>query len=43
MPGKIVLKVLYKEIEEIISSKVIIIKGALLNASTINTFSANSK
>jgi hypothetical protein len=38
-----VLRVLYKEIGEIVSNKVIIIKGVLLNASTINTFSIDGK
>jgi hypothetical protein len=42
-PGEIVLRVPYKEIEEIVSSKVIVMKGVLFNAGTINTFSADGK
>ena len=42
-PGEMVLRVPYKEIEEIVSSKVIVMKGALLNAGTINTSSADGK
>ena len=42
-PREIVLRVLYKEIGEIVSSKVIVIKGVLLNAGTINTFSTDGK
>jgi len=41
--GEMVLRVPYKEIEEIVSSKVIVMKGALLNAGTINTSSADGK
>jgi hypothetical protein len=40
---EIVLRVLYKEIEEIVSSKVIVMKRALLNAGTINTSSTDGK
>jgi hypothetical protein len=42
-PGEMVLRVPYKEIGEIVSSKVIVMKGVLLNAGTINTFSADGK
>jgi len=42
-PGEMILRVPYKEIEEIVSSKVIVMKGALLNAGTINTSSADGK
>jgi hypothetical protein len=37
-----VLRTLYKEIKIIVSSKVIIIKGGLLNANTIKTVSLDS-
>jgi len=39
----IVLRISYKEVEEIVSSKVIVIEGVLLNASTIKTVGVNSK
>ena len=42
-PEEMVLRVPYKEIEEIVSSKVLVMKGALMNAGTINTSSADGK
>jgi hypothetical protein len=41
--GETVLRVSYKEIEEIISSKVIVMEGVLLNANTIKTVSVDGK
>jgi hypothetical protein len=38
-----VLRISYKEIEQIISSKVIVIEGMLVNAGTIKTVGVNSK
>jgi hypothetical protein len=38
-----VLRIIYKEIKEIISSKVIIIEGILLNTGIIKTVSIDSK
>jgi hypothetical protein len=37
-----VVRLLYKEVEEMISSKVIIIKGWLVNANTIKTLSKDN-
>jgi hypothetical protein len=41
--GETVLRVSYKEIEEIVSSKVIVMEGVLLNANTIKTVSVDGK
>jgi hypothetical protein len=41
-PRDIVLRILYKEIEKIVFSKVIIIEGVLLNTGTIKTVGINS-
>jgi hypothetical protein len=43
MPGEMVLRVPYKEIEEIVSSRAIVMKGMLFNAGTINTVGADGK
>jgi hypothetical protein len=37
-----VIRLLYREVEEMISSKVIIIKGWLINANTIKTLSKDN-
>jgi hypothetical protein len=42
-PGEMVLRISYKEIEEIVSSKVIIMEGRLLNSNTIKRAGLNSK
>jgi hypothetical protein len=39
----IVLRISYKEIKEIVSSKVIMMAGVLLNANTIKTVGIDSK
>jgi hypothetical protein len=41
--GGIVLRITYKEIEEIVSSKVIVMEGVLLNAGTIKTVGVDGK
>jgi hypothetical protein len=40
---EVVLRISFKKIEEIVSSKVIIMEGGLLNANTIKTVSVNGK
>jgi hypothetical protein len=40
---ELVLRILYKNIKEIVSSKVIIIKGWLLNANIIKIISINKE
>ncbi|KAH6667739.1 hypothetical protein B0J14DRAFT_567113 [Halenospora varia] len=42
-PGEMVLRISYKEIEEIVSSKVIIMEGWLLNANVIETVGVNGE
>jgi hypothetical protein len=42
-PGEVVLRISCKKIEEIVSSKVIIMEGGLLNANTIKTVSVDGK
>ena len=42
MPGEMVLRTSYKEIEVIVSSKVIMLEGWLLNAKTIKTVGIDS-
>ena len=42
-PREVVLRISFKKIEEIVSSKVIIMEGGLLNANTIKTVSVNGK
>jgi len=42
-PGEMVLRISYKEIEEIVSSKVIIIEGRLLSTNTIKTVGINGE
>jgi hypothetical protein len=41
--GGMVLRIIYKEIEEIVSSKVIVIEGVLLNAGIIKTVGIDGK
>jgi hypothetical protein len=41
--GGMVLRITYKEIEEIVSSKVIVMEGVLLNAGTIKTVGVDGK
>jgi hypothetical protein len=42
-PRGIVLRISYKEVEEIVSSKVIVMEGVLLNAGTIKTVGVDGK
>jgi hypothetical protein len=41
--GGMVLRISYKEVEEIVSSKVIVMEGVLLNAGTIKTVGVDGK
>jgi hypothetical protein len=43
IPGGMVLRISYKEVEEIVSSKVIVMEGLLLNAGTIKTVGVDGK
>jgi hypothetical protein len=40
---ELVLRVLYKEVKEVVSNKVIIIEGWFLNANTIKTIGVNGE
>jgi hypothetical protein len=42
-PGGMVLRISYKEVEEIVSSKVIVMEGVLLNAGTIKTVGVDGR